>query len=167
MLDVYSLFREGELLNYEKTEFALAILVREKSPPAELLQHIFDNYLCITKPSKNGGLRTSDFIQDGIYIYSSFMHDYGIDLFEERDRLHWWQFVSLFQGLSDSTKMREVISIRTREIPALTKNNGRYIANLVELKQYYALDISQEEREQNFRSGLEKLAQALKARAVS
>ena len=73
--------------------------------------------------------------------------------------------MALFQGLSEKTKMREVMRIRREPIPHANKHNGEYIANLIALKQYYALDISQEEREQNFRRGLAGLADALKARA--
>ncbi|MBE6855883.1 MAG: hypothetical protein E7500_00425 [Ruminococcus sp.] len=166
VLDVYALLRDNELFNEEKNAFALAILVKESNPPLELLKLIFDEYLSITKRSnKNNGLRTVDFHQDGIYLYSSFMHDYGIDLIKERNRLHWWQFVSLFQGLSESTKMREVMGIRSRKIPERNKHNAEYIDNLLELKQYYALRFSQEELEENFRLGLAKLAETLKARA--
>lgn len=166
VLDVYALLREKELFDEDKTAFALAILVKEKNPPSRLLKVIFDEYLSITKKSnKNTGLRTVDFHQDGIYLYSSFMHDYGIDLIKERNKLHWWQFVSLFQGLSESTKMREVMGIRSRKIPERNKHNSEYIDNLLELKQYYALTFSQEELEENFRLGLASLAEKLKARA--
>lgn len=168
VLDVYSLFRNPELFNEEKTAFALAILVKESNPPHSLLEKIFEEYISITKKSnKDNRLRTVDFHQDGIYLYSSFMHDYGIDLIKERHRMHWWRFVSLFSGLSESTKMREVMKIRCAKIPEQNKHNGEYIANLIELKAYYALEISQQEREENFRNGLAKLAATLKARANS
>lgn len=168
VLDVYDLLREKELLDEDKTAMALAILVKEKNPPPMILRKIFDEYLSITnKPRKNTGLRTVDFRQDGIYLYSSFIHDYGIDLVKARNRLHWWEFVSLFQGLSESTKMREVMRIRSQKIPERNKHNSEYIENLLELKQYYALNISQEERERNFKKGLANLAEVLKARAKS
>lgn len=166
VLDVYELLREKELFDEEKTMFALAILVKEKNSLPGLLNYIFDEYLSITKrTNRNTGLRTVDFRQDGIYLYSSFLKDYNIDLIKERNKLHWWQFISLFQGLSESTKMREVMKIRSQTIPERNKHNADYIANLIELKQYYALEISQEEREQNFKRGLAGLAEILKARA--
>ena len=61
--------------------------------------------------------------------------------------------------------MREVMRIRCQKIPESNKNNNEYIANLIELKQYYALELSQSERETNFKHGLAGLAETLKAKA--
>ncbi len=166
VLKVYDILHSSELDAYEKNSMFLALLVREHDPPPELLKYVFDEYISITKKNTDSRtLRCVDFKQDGIYIYSSFMHDYGIDLVKKRDKMHWWQFVSLFYGLSKETKIREVMQIRSCEFPAPTKYNGKYIADLAKLKQYYALDLSQEEREYNFRQGLAELAATLRARA--
>lgn len=56
--------------------------------------------------------------QDAKYIYSSFMQDYGIDLFEEQGKLHWFKFLALLEGLSEDTKFRKVIEIRTMKLPS-------------------------------------------------
>ncbi|MBQ7003371.1 MAG: hypothetical protein IJN57_05320 [Oscillospiraceae bacterium] len=165
VLEVLALLKDPVLFDREKQTLALAMLCRDKNPPPDLLSAIFDECISFTKKTEHQGLRCVDFLQDGAYIYASFMADYGIDLTTERDNLHWWQFMALFQGLSEKTKMREVMRIRREPIPHANKHNGEYIANLIALKQYYALDISQEEREQNFRRGLAGLADALKARA--
>lgn len=167
VLKVLELFRDDLLSSYEKYEFALAMLVNDKkSPPVESVEVIFNEYISLNKNKGNSGkLKTFDFEQDSIYIYSSFMTDYGIDLFNQQGKLHWWKFISLFQGLSDKTKMREVMNIRQRPVPEPNKYNAEEIRRLYELKAYYALDISQEEREQNFRSGIEHLAGVLKSRA--
>ncbi len=154
--------------NYEKYEFALEMLVNSKKKlPVTVIEDIFENYISVgNKRNNKTGLKTFDFLQDGIYIYSSFMADYGIDLFEEQGKMHWWKFISLFQGLSDKTKMHEVISIRQRPIPQPNKHNADEIKRLHELKAFYALDISQEEREQNFKNGIARLAESLKAKAI-
>ena len=167
VLNVLDLFRDKTLMNYEKYEFASVMLSDDnKKMPVTALNTIFEEYISIGRNSGNTtGLRTFDFEQDSIYIYSSFMADYGIDLFEQQNKMHWWKFISLFQGLSDKTKMHEVLSIRQREIPEPNKYNAQEIRRLHELKAYYALDISQEEREENFRNGIKNLADVLKARA--
>ena len=167
VLKVLGLFRDRVLSSYEKYEFALAMLINDKkSPPVKAAEVIFNDYISLNKNKcSSGNLRLFDFEQDSIYIYSSFMTDYGIDLFEEQNKLHWWKFISLFQGLSDKTKMREVMNIRQRPVPEPNKYNAEEIRRLYELKEYYALNISQEEREQNFRSGIEHLAGVLKSRA--
>lgn len=41
-----------------------------------------------------------DFIQDMDYIEASFMSDYHIDL--ENNDMHWWKFMNLMNGLSNS-----------------------------------------------------------------
>lgn len=167
VLDVYDILGDGLLLDLEKTQFALARLVKgRKLPSPAALDVIFKEH--IETPQKNGNknnLRVVDFRQDSAYIYSSFLMDYGIDLIEAQGKLHWQKFISLFQGLSEKTKIREVMLIRSKPIPKPDKHNGDYIRNLMDLKQYYALEISQEEKEKNFREGLKKLAHTLLARA--
>ncbi len=165
VLKVFDIFKEQELTESERAKIALLLLVNKKAP-FQLLEHIFDNYISINKKiTKNTGIRTVDFRQDGAYLYSSFLYDYKINLVKARNKLHWWEFISLFQGLSENTKMREVMRIRGQKIPERTKYNGEYIENLLEMKSYYALEISQFEREQNFQKGLENLASLLKLRA--
>lgn len=110
------------------------------------------------EPKNKGNKKKSfDFMQDSKYIYAGFMQCYGIDLFECKNKLHWWKFNALFLGLSKDTKIMEIIEIRMRPIPKRTKYNSEYIANLMKLKAEYQLQLSQEEREkeiQDFLGGL-------------
>ena len=41
-----------------------------------------------------------DFIQDYSYIKTSFRSDYGINL--DKENMHWWEFMDLMNGLSNS-----------------------------------------------------------------
>lgn len=41
-----------------------------------------------------------DFEQDMDYIYTSFMSDYGMDI--SKENMHWWTFMNLMNGLSNS-----------------------------------------------------------------
>lgn len=167
VLKMYNIFKDDFLNQEEKYKFALAILCKSrKLPPVSALDLIFKEQIeTFSKPKQNNNLRVVDFNQDSSYIYSSFLMDYGIDLIDQQGKLHWQKFISLFQGLSERTKIREVMSIRARPIPEANKHNQEYIRNLMELKAYYALEISQAEREKNFQAGLKNLAQALMARA--
>lgn len=166
VLNVLDLFKNKSLMDYEKYEFAAVMLSDDsRKMPVAALNAVFEEYISLGRNSENKtGLKTFDFEQDSIYIYSSFMSDYRIDLFEQQNKLHWWKFISLFQGLSDKTKMHEVLSIRQRKIPEPNKYNAEEIRRLHELKAYYALDISQEEREENFRNGIKNLADILRAK---
>jgi len=167
VIRMYDIFKDDFLDNAEKYEFALALLCRGRfMPKLQALDVIFHQQIeTFGKSQQNNRLRVVDFRQDAPYIYSSFMMDYGIDLTKQQGKLHWQKFIALFQGLSEKTKMREIISIRSRPIPKPEKHNQEYIKNLMELKAFYALEISQEEKERNFQQGLKQLAQTLIARA--
>lgn len=75
--------------------------------------------------------------QDAGAIYSSFLMDYGIDLFKERGRMHYLTFRSLLHGLSEKTQFERILSIRARPTTGL---EGEQLTNLLDLKRYYALD---------------------------
>lgn len=167
VLNMYDIFKDNFLLEQEKAQFALSLLVKgNKTPNIKVLDIIFKEQIeTFQRQSSQNQLRVVDFKQDSSYIYSSFLMDYGIDLIEQQGKLHWQKFISLFQGLSEKTKIREVMSIRARPIPKPDKYNQEYIHSLTELKTYYALEISQEEKERNFQEGLKRLAETLKMRA--
>lgn len=59
-----------------------------------------------------------DIEEDSGYIYASFLMDYQIDLIEAREKgsLHWDKFNHLLSGLSEGTRFKKVIEIRTMEI---------------------------------------------------
>lgn len=112
-----------------------------------------------TKPRPKVGKqqRLMDFEADGEYIYASFMLDYGIDLIDQQGKLPWKRFIALFQGLSDKSKIREVMRIRGMELPKPTKYNQKEIQNLMELKAYYALGY----QEENGKDALDRLFSTL------
>lgn len=166
IINIFDLFKTDILVGSEITQFVLEMLIVNPTGVGyDAVDMIFNDYINIAKKSNDNSMRVLDYKQDGMYIYSSFMADYGIDLFEQQGKLHWWKFVSLLSGLSEKTKMREIMSIRSRPLPEPNKYNQKEIANLIELKQYYALDISQDEREHNFKQGIARLAENLKQKA--
>lgn len=126
-----------------KVEWEVARLVPKfrgtLSKKAELRKMLFSEYIYTShRKSSGGGKKTFDFKFDCDLIYSSFMAAYQIDLFNCKF-LHWWKFMALFSGLPESTKMREVMGIRQRELPKPNNYNADEIRSLMGLKQYYAL----------------------------
>ena len=79
-----------------------------------------------------------DLEQDAEYIYASFLQDYGIDLFEQQGKLHWYQFKALLAGLSETTKFKRVLEIRQMPLPT-GKNSGKHRAEVEKIKKAYAL----------------------------
>jgi len=90
------------------------------------------------KRSKEEKKKVFDFSQDSDYIFSSFMQDYGINLFKEQGELHWYEFNSLLNGLSENTKLRKVIEIRQAPFPKGSEN-AKKREELRKLKKIYEL----------------------------
>ncbi|MPW26262.1 hypothetical protein GC105_10730 [Alkalibaculum sp. M08DMB] len=174
VLRVFDLLKE-DIDEIDKLELSLDILIKNywniKSlsypKKVKIREIIFNEYISPGKKSSSKDEKVLDFKQDASYIYSSFMLDYGIDLTEQQGKLDWRKFIALFQGLSPNTKIVEVIGIRSREIPAPNKHNQKEIEALLKAKAYYALEMTEEEREDQFQRGLDKLVNALEQRAVS
>lgn len=70
------------------------------------------NYLQCGKSDEehNQEKKDMDFIQDRRYINSSFMSDYHIDL--SKEKLHFWQFVELLEGLTEECVLNRVRDLR-------------------------------------------------------
>ncbi|MCB5878431.1 bacteriophage Gp15 family protein [Blautia producta] len=168
VLDVQRLYRE-ELPDMVKLNQALKMFgigkpeKIELQTRADLLNDIYKN--CINtkqRPPVKQQLPVFDFEEDAEYIYASFMLDYGIDLIDAQGQLHWKKFIALFQGLSEQTKIREVMKIRSMEIPRYDGHNQKQIQEIQELKSYYALPV----RGGGGQQGLDALFSALEAQAV-
>lgn len=151
VLEIQKLYREEELTDFEKMDQALAMLVVNDwnlklfsvAEKKELLDEIIRRHIQTKKrhqPNQNK-MTVLDFEEDGDYIYASFMQDYQIDLIEEQGKLPWKKFMYLFNGLSDQTKIKQVMRIRSMDIPEYNGKNGKYIQEIRELKSYYTLPV--------------------------
>ena len=170
VLNVQRMFREKKLDGTDMLVASLRILgIPEKDirqldwqGRSGLLEQICQEKIT-TRPRPRIGKQQKlfDFEEDGEYIYASFLQDYGMDLIEQQGRLPWQRFIALFQGLSDKTKIKEVMRIRGMELPVPDRNNQKEIQNLMELKAYYALGY----REDNGKEGLDRLFSTLEGMA--
>ena len=97
VLDVLSIFDDASRTEEEKVMYAYAVLVKRKSGDmayqGRVIQHIAETILFPDKQEKKHNERSFDFIQDAPYIYAAYRQAYGIDLFAEQGRLHWWAFL--------------------------------------------------------------------------
>lgn len=82
---IYILFGEEALNDYESHN--------------DLLQ-LAQNYLSCGKDIENEEEPDMDFVEDYSYIKTSFRSDYGINL--DKEKMHWWEFWDLMNGLSNS-----------------------------------------------------------------
>lgn len=77
---------------------------------SELMQ-FYTNANLTPKKGDTGADRVIDYIEDGEYIYASFLQAYNIDLVDVEE-LHWHKFKALLLGLPDNTKIKEIMSMR-------------------------------------------------------
>lgn len=151
VLEIQRLYKEEDLTDFEKIEQALKMLVKNRwnlrlfSPgeKVKLMEEIGKVYIETKKRPqiRKSALPVLDFEEDGDYIYASFMQDYGIDLIDQQGRLPWKKFIYLFNGLSSGTKIRQVMQIRSMEVPQYNGKNAKQIQEINELKSYYALPV--------------------------
>ena len=171
VLEIQKLYREDELSDLEKVDQALRMLVVNNwnlslfsvYEKYELLKEITKMNIETKKRSstKKNLVPILDFEDDGDYIYASFMHDYHIDLIDMQGKLPWKKFLYLFNGLSDKTKIKQVMKIRDMEMPEHNGKNMKYIQQLQELKSYDALPV----RGGGGQSGLDMLFATLESMA--
>ncbi len=169
VLKAYEVFDDDILTDFEKSQAFIYIISKKAYRLSQndlmlFLDEVVKKYInTSTKASKKNNTKCVDFKEDENYIKSAFKQSYNIDL--SVDYLDWLDFVSYFQGLPDDTKIREIMSIRARPIPTRTKYNADEINNLLELKEFYALNSVS--KENNFNSAIGNLFSILKRRAVN
>ena len=97
----------------------------------------------LPRPIGQRNVISLDYEIDAELIYSAFLGQYGIDLFEVEE-LHWHKFLALLKGLNESTKLREVMGYRCYE-----KNTDKNRDVYEELHRAWEIErISVEEQEE-------------------
>ena len=170
----YDLMRDKEsaFSDEEKVEIAYAWLVKKPRRAAlkekiVVIDEIMKTRLKLTqRKASNTKERTAiSYTEDSPYIYAAFMQHYGIDLFRARGRLHWWKFLALLDSLPSDCKLKEIMAIRTRELPKFNGHNAEEINRIKEQQQYYFLDINFEEAQAEAEDGANRLFEALLLKA--
>ena len=76
-----------------------------------------------------------DLEQDSAFIFGAFMQVYRVDLVEI-EYMHWWKFRKLIDALPGSTKLSDIMDIRSRSTKDLKGEDKR---RLNELKRIYSI----------------------------
>ena len=158
ILRLFDLLKDKEIDDATKIETGLLMLIDDKlegysiEEKAEIFSQLFVH--AVGKPKKKQLVdlegnpmpdipeedeKVFDFVQDAEYIYASFMHTYGIDLFEQQGKLHWKKFKALLNGLSEDSIFSRIVGIRTAELPS-GKGMQKERERLRKLKQKFALE---------------------------
>lgn len=102
--------------------------------------------LLFEKPPEHGmegQKKITSFEQDAPLIRAAFRQVYRIDLY--REKLTWFEFTELLQGLPDGNRYEDVMGIRARPLPAPTKYNAKEREWLLQAKQSVALHLTEAE----------------------
>lgn len=164
ILRLFELFNDKNIQNAVKVDIACEMLISEYKlieeadihEKNELLLFILREYLYIDltaeqsegKDQGNEQGQSFDFTKDAGIIYASFMSVYGIDLFEMQGKLHFLKFMELLKHIDDTSKLKEVIHIRTTPLPSPNKHNQAERERLMKLKEVYSLDDELTEEQQ-------------------
>ena len=97
------------------------------------------------KPKKKKEQKDFDFKYDAGFIYCSFASFYKIRL-QTIKYMHWWEFLTLFEGLmmSDQTSMNFVVGTRQQEIKSKMPKEEK--ERIQKLKKQFALPKSETDR---------------------
>lgn len=154
------LMQDNELQKEEKVMLALALFYDKKEinqikTPEELQKRINDIlwfYKCNKIEQNNKGVNARKEKQiysyefDADKIYSAFMQQYNVDL--QKTDLHWWQFRSMFESLTDTTQIVEIMGYRAIDLSKIKDKEEK--KRYKELKKIYALpDMRTQEQKEN------------------
>lgn len=162
ILRLFELFRDA-IDNALKIDIACEMLIHEYKlieeadiyEKNELLLFILREYLYIDLTAEQSDeedeekkVKSFDFTKDAGIIYASFMSVYGVDLFEVQGKLHFLKFMELLKHIDDTSKLKEVINIRTTPLPNPNKHNQAERERLMKLKEVYSLEDELTEEQQ-------------------
>lgn len=162
VIKMFEVLKDNLLVDKDKLFVALALITDIKPEiimkidepiQMELLTYLVDEFVMSDKPvltpSSEIGKKPKEYYnitQDADYIYASFMQDYGIDLFEQQGKLHWYKFKALLAGLSDETKFKRVVEIRMKD-PNEKGLSAKEKRQIRDAQMVYALNITEEDVE--------------------
>ncbi|MDE6357313.1 MAG: bacteriophage Gp15 family protein, partial [Eubacteriales bacterium] len=81
-----------------------------------------------------------DFKKDINYVYSAFLQDYRIDLYDVEE-LHWHKFKSLLHSLSDNVELTKIIGYRSADTSKMDKEQKKFYNKM---KKIYSLENEEE-----------------------
>ncbi|MBY0597683.1 Gp15 family bacteriophage protein [Bacillus bingmayongensis] len=182
VLLLFELFEDESINEYMKIDIAINMLVVDESVSDQLsmeqrstlLLDILKDKLDIDLNSlmkkkieekeeeKVPTIPIVDFVVDAERIFSSFLFDYNIDLFEQQGKMHWNKFMALFRNFSNKSPMGQALYYRTCNIPPKDKHNADERKQIKKMKELYELPKAKEIREQQEFEAFQKKMEAQK-----
>lgn len=135
MLEVLDIECEEE----ERTnvlEYVLYNLIYQVNEEDNIEYDLLGNPMKKTKTEQETEI-TLDFEQDASLIYSAFLQSYGINLFKEFGKLHWYEFLALIESAPENTLLYQVRNIRSWK--PQKGDSKEYKRNMNKLKEAYKI----------------------------
>ena len=79
--------------------------------------------------SARSSVRSFCFEQDANLIYAAFYAAYSISL-STIGFLHWWEFMALFEGLPEDTRIRQIMYYRTADTTGMPKQERKHVERM-------------------------------------
>lgn len=120
---------DDKLTPYEKIQFTLQYF---NPAPDDLLsaEYAYCDFITMvalnTEKCDSGGNKPEvfGFAIDYPFIFSGFLSEYGINL-RTIPYLHWWEFMNLFNGMSDRTEIKQRIMYRSIDVGTIKDTEER------------------------------------------
>lgn len=147
------------LTDWEKMEITVKAL-----SDAPVCQDVYELILLELFPDKKkveDKPKVMDFEEDAGLIYAGFLQTYGINLYEERNRMDWREFIVLVRGLPEGTEFSRVVKIRSMKVPERTQNNSEYVDSIIEAKRAVALKEPIEDKKRRMAQKWAQIAEGL------
>lgn len=157
VLTVFDVLDDERLMDLEKAQICLNLLLKDQgydqSKTIDLWNYIYESFIHVeaeksveydlegnpmpVQDDDGSDVKALDLEEDAEYIYASFRQAYGINLYEERGKMHWNEFQALLNGLPEDTIMQKIISIRLWK-PS-KHDDSEYKKSMRKLQKKYAL----------------------------
>lgn len=174
ILEALDILNRKDWADWQKYEYLYWLLIKHGKRRKTLLERseVVDVALRAFLPKDNANVsednqKSFDFNYDGSLIYAAFWQVYGIDLQQEREKLHFNAFLALLSALPSYTKLSDIIRIRTRPLPEPTKYNVKERYEILRLKEKYKLPIDAESQQKQYQKNLHRIAQVMAEMSAS
>lgn len=141
VLRMMDILERDDLMPDARDYLALKCLTKRPRNTQKVLKAAKE--LLFEKPSEQQGERVTSLEQDADLIRTAFRQVYRIDLY--RAKLHWLEFRELWHNLPEGNRYTEIVSIRSRPLPAATKYNQKEREWLMKAKAQVKLHLTEQE----------------------
>lgn len=109
-LKIFRLLDDPEIAERHKHTLACSLFFGANGPKNGM--DVWQEWVQGEKRERDPDAPEMSYEEDAGDIYASFLCQYGIDLLDEKTRMHWYQFTALLYGLKDDTPLMRTLSVR-------------------------------------------------------